>query len=318
MGLFDWIFRRSTKSEAATPARFDLAELSRRVGLSADALRSLPIKYHEFQIPKRSGGMRTIQSPDDQLKNVQRLILHRVLGRLRAHECAHGFEAGRSIVTNALPHANSAVILKLDIRNFFPATTTDRVRAYFLKIGWDTAAADALTRICTHKGGLPQGAPTSPRLSNLVNFAMDARLAAAARGFRRVGINPKTLEPVLNERTILEMVYTRYADDITFSFAEDGREVIHTMIRITKKVLSDYGYELHQRTKLQIRRRHERQMITGLVVNEHAQLPRETRRRLRAMRHRMANNREITISAEQFAGWEALEHMIESQSAGES
>lgn len=263
--------------------------------------------------------MRTIQSPDDQLKKVQRLILHRVLGRLRAHDCAHGFEAGRSIVTNALPHANSAVILKLDIRNFFPATTTDRVRAYFRKIGWDTAAADALTRICTHKGGLPQGAPTSPRLSNLVNFAMDARLAGAAAGFfllDKYDVTRFCMVP--GTHTTVPMAYTRYADDITFSFDEDDSGAIHTLIQIVKYVLEDYGYELHQRTKLQIRRRHERQMITGLVVNEHVQLPRETRRRLRAMQHRMAKNSEITISAEQFAGWEALEHMIETQSGGAS
>lgn len=318
MGLFDWIFRRSAKSDSAPSARFDLAELARRVGLSTDALRSLPIKYQEYQIPKRSGGMRTIQSPDDQLKKVQRLILHRVLGRLRAHECAHGFEIGRSIVTNALPHANSAVILKLDIRNFFPTTTTDRVREYFRKIGWDTAAAAALTRICTHKGGLPQGAPTSPRLSNLVNVSMDARLAGAARGFRLLEYDAKTFGMVPSARTTVPMSYTRYADDITFSFAQDNREAVHALICLAKIVLEDYGYELHQRAKLQIRRRHERQMITGLVVNEHVQLPRETRRRLRAMRHRKANNREITISAEQFAGWEALEHMIETQSAGES
>ncbi|HRK29585.1 MAG TPA: reverse transcriptase family protein [Tepidisphaeraceae bacterium] len=316
MGLFDWIFGRKSDSPEgrASPARFGMDDLARRVGLSVQLLRSMPIAYHEFEIPKRSGGFRRISSPDTQLKSVQRLILGRVLGRLRAHDCAHGFEVGRSIVTNALPHQKAAVVLKIDIRDFFPRTTAKRVNAYFRQIGWDTVASAALTRLCTHQGGLPQGAATSPRLSNVVNYQLDSRLAGAARGFRaaRFDASGEMLPP--EGLTPIAAAYTRYADDITFSLATDVPYLTHSLLSIAKKVLRDYGYELHQDRKLQIRRRYERQMITGLVVNDGVQLPRETRRRLRAIRHSIARGRPITLTPQQWAGWESLERMIASQS----
>jgi hypothetical protein len=207
-------------------------------------------------------------------------------------------------------------VLKLDVKNFFTSTTERRVHEFFRQIGWDVAAADALVRLCSHRGSLPQGAPTSPRLTNLVNFRLDARLSALAEGFllhREPGTGPPGRQRMIE----MPMAYTRYADDITFSFAADEPAVTHAIIRIVKAALSDYGYRLHERAKLQIRRRHERQMVCGMVVNDHVQLPRQTRRRLRAMRHRLKTGRSITISSEQLKGWDSLAHMIEMQSTDE-
>ena len=269
-------------------------ELARRLGVDEAELRALVPRYRQFKLKKRSGGLRIIEEPEKQLKRVQRLILRRLLGRLRSHPAAHGFERSRSIVTNALPHTHRAVVLRMDVRDFFLSTKAERIRTYFRRVGWNAEAAALLTKLCTHRGGLPQGAPTSPRLSNLVNFRLDARLSALAR---TQGAH-----------------YTRYADDMTFSFDSDEHERIVTVIQTTKKALREEGYRLHTERKLRVLRRHMRQTIAGLVVNERVRLPRATRRRLRAIEHRDSLSIETTLTPAQLQGWRALRHMVEEQS----
>ncbi len=271
----------------------DLDELARRLGLAADDLRKTRPEYHEFTVPKRAGGVRQISAPSSPLKTVQRRILKRLLSRLRAHPAAMGFERGRSIVTNALPHAGKAVVLRMDLKDFFGSTSERRVRDYLRRIGWNREAADFLAGICTHKGGLPQGAPTSPRLSNLVNHGLDARLSGLARRFGAA--------------------YTRYADDITFSFATDDPQTVRSVIRATKKIVGEAGYTLHQKRKLHVRRAHQRQIVTGLVVNHSANLPRRTRRLLRAIEHHQATGRDATLTPAQLEGWRCLQEMVRRQ-----
>lgn len=294
-----------------------MAQLAPRLGLSDDRLNAVPITYHTFQIPKRSGGLRTICAPSEELKQIQRTILHRLLKRLPSHPAATGFEEGRSIASNASVHVGSEVILRMDIQNFFESIRADRVRSFFYGIGWGQEVADLLIRLCTYNSSLPQGAPTSPRLSNLVNYELDARLDGWAR---RIGA-----------------VYTRYADDITFSFHNlnqmspfqkaaqnpktlekvpqtvQDREFINATIHITKKVLSEYGYKIHTKKKLNIRRRHQQQKVTGLVVNDRLALPRRTRKWLRAVEHHLQNGKPASLTPDQFAGWQALRSMIQKQ-----
>jgi retron-type reverse transcriptase len=293
-------------------------------------LNRLRPEYRQFTIPKRAGGTRQISAPVDDLKRMQRRILRRLFKGLRAHDAAHGFERGRSIVTNARVHRGQEVVLHLDLVDFFPSTLTRRVRRYFRRIGWNRPAAKLLTKLCTHNGGLPQGAPTSPRLSNVVNYHLDARIAGmvAALGGR----------------------YTRYADDLTISFpAEEPEEdwVIRSepimpflleghpsKIRYIRsficRVAGEEGYRVHRRKKMSIRRRHHRQLVTGLVVNEKVNLPRKTRRRLRAIEHRTrmlkqsvldanyqsfthGRRRQPTLTAAQLEGWQALQAMVAGQ-----
>lgn len=261
--------------------------------MSVERLRSIRPAYHQFNIPKRSGGQRIIHAPDAKLKETQRPILRRLLSRVSVHPAVCGFERKRSIVTNALPHVNRALVLRMDIKDFFRATSDTRVQDYFRAIGWSKEAAQILTELCAYKGGLPQGAPTSPRLSNLINYRLDARLTAAAKKYNAV--------------------YTRYADDLTFSFSEDVPEHTHACIRIVKQALSDEGYELHTRKKLYVRRRHDRQQVTGLVVNRSVQLPRRTRRWLRAVEHHLANGRAASLTQAQLDGWHSLQAMIKKQ-----
>lgn len=284
MGLFKKLFKGTGHT---------IEDLARRLGITPEELSAVRPEYTAFYIPKRSGGQRTIHAPSPALKQIQRLILRRVLGRLRAHPHAVGFERGHSIVTNAVCHVGQAVVAKMDIVNFFASTSGKRVEDYFRYIGWNREAAGLLTALCTFEGGLPQGAPTSPRLSNLVNHGVDAGLKALAESSGAT--------------------YTRYADDITFSFPNDDNKAMRMVLTVTRQILRDYGYKVHMGRKRRIMRQHQRQEVTGLVVNRKAQLPRRTRRWLRAVRHRARGESGPTLAEWQLRGWTALEHMIATQ-----
>jgi RNA-directed DNA polymerase len=300
MGLLEWLWKGRGRG---------VEELARCLGIEEQQLRGIEPVYRDFTVPKRSGGTRRILAPDPELKSLQRRILRRVLGGLKAHPAATGFERGSSIVTNAQAHVGRAVVLRFDLVDFFSATSSGRVRAYFRRIGWNRPAATMLVRLCTHEGGLPQGAPTSPRLSNLVNYRLDARLGGTAA---RLGA-----------------VYTRYADDITISLHQDENLRVHALQRFVRRIVAAEDYRLHTRKKLSIRRRHQRQSVTGLVVNEQVHLPRETRRWLRAVEHRTKSSRrgaldgyeplsgrfrhEPTLTPSQLAGWQAFRAMVAGQ-----
>lgn len=301
MGLLGWLF---------SGRGHGVEELARRLGVSADRLRAIQPQYRRFSVPKRSGGARQILAPEAELKEIQRLILFRLLDRLQVHSAATAYQRGRSIVTNARVHQGRAVVMRFDLIDYFPSTGVSRLRAYFRRIGWNRPATELLLRLCTRDGGLPQGAPTSPRLSNLVNYRLDARLAGMAAH--------------------LGAVYSRYADDLTISLAEDDGQKIQYLRRFVRHVVQAEGYQVHRRKKLSIRRRHDRQTVTGLVVNERANLPRGVRRWLRAVEHRARMHKRglsdyaplatsslktPTLTPEQLAGWRGLRSMIQRQSS---
>jgi RNA-directed DNA polymerase len=269
----------------------EIEELAKRLGMAPEELLALRPAYTEYQLPKRSGGARRIAAPSPELKEAQRKILRRLLSRLPSHPAAQAFERGRSIVANASPHAGKAVVVKMDLQAFFDSISARRVLDYFRRLGWSEKASGLLAFLCTWKGSLPQGAPTSPRLSNLLNHRFDARLEGLARK--------------------LKATYTRYADDLTFSFAADDRSSVHTLLRSVKAVAREEGYRLHQKKKLQIRRRHHCQLVTGLVVNAGVKLPRSRRRWLRAVEHHLATGREASLSPAQLKGWQAFRSMVE-------
>lgn len=321
MGLLSWLLWGRGKS---------VKDLAQWLDVELRELKQLKPEYRRFSIPKRTGGSRQISAPTDDLKRMQRRILRRLLKGLRAHDAAHGFEQGRSIVTNARVHCDQDVVIRMDLVDFFRSTQKRRIHRYFRRIGWNRPATKLLTRLCTHEDGLPQGAPTSPRLSNLVNYRFDARIAGmvAALGGR----------------------YSRYADDLTISFPPEMTEddwvirsgpafpflleghpsKIRYIRSFIRRVAAEEGYRVHGRKKTRIRRRHHRQVVTGLVVNEKVNLPRETRRRLRAVAHRAQQAKQSildpdyqpftygrraqpTLTPSQLEGWEALQTMIDKQ-----
>lgn len=267
-----------------------LDELARRLGMSPPELASIQAAYRQFTIPKRSGGHRRILAPQKELKSAQRRILRRLLALLVSHPAATGFERGRSIVTNASRHLGRAVVVRMDLRDFFESTSARRVRRFFRRIGWNRPAARRLGELCTHRGALPQGAPTSPRLANLVNYRLDTRLNNLAAAFGAT--------------------YTRYADDLVFSFDVDKRTQTKRLINLVKLIVREEGYRMHTRRKLHIRRRHQQQRVTGLVVNDRVNLPRRTRRWLRAVEHHHATGRSSTLTETQLNGWRAYASMI--------
>lgn len=282
---------RDGRDEGIGPARFGLDELARRLASCGIDPLTLQPTYHTFTITKRNGKPRRIDAPDEPTKRVQRAILRRVLAGIPSHPAAHGFERGRSVVTNASVHTDSQVVIKMDIRNFFNATRAERVLGFYRRFGWDEASAARLVELTTLRGGLPQGAPTSPRLANLVNYRLDASLAALAAK--------------------VSARYTRYADDMTFSLDVDDPSAFNTIIGITRDALSDFGYEVHWRKTLHLRRTHQRQTVTGIVVNDGVSLARETRHWLRAVEHHLKQGRPATLTPTQLAGWRAYEAMID-------
>lgn len=241
--------------------------------------------YVDFEIPKATGGVRTISAPRAPLRKIQRQILDAILAKVPTHDAAHGFVTGRSTVSNAEPHVGAALLLKTDIREFFPTIHYWRVRGLFVQLGYDQPVAGALAALCTRRpvversgedepervvvwpGVLPQGAPTSPALANLACRRLDARL----RGFAdKIGAR-----------------YTRYADDLSFSIhhrAQAGELEIGRVFWWIDQILQQEGFAEHP-GKRQVLRPNRRQLVTGVVVNERPTVPRDARRRFRAILH---------------------------------
>lgn len=212
--------------------------------------------------PLRRGiKVRWIQAPRSILKRIQRDLLDEDLYKLPVTEQAHGFVPGRSIVTNARHHVGRQWVVTLDIKDFFPSITARQVRSVIDGLGWDAECLAAVTTLLTRRDRLPQGAPTSPHVANLVARELDRCLAgrAAERGW----------------------VYTRYADDLTFS----GDSSPDGLVEEVETLLRRHGFRSAKR-KTRVMPRDQRQEVTGLVVNEQVRLPKPQRRRLRAMIHR--------------------------------
>ena len=252
------------------------------------------VHYQRFTIAKRDGSQRPIWAPMPILKRTQRWILHHVVEKLLVHGAAHGFLAGRSIATNAAAHADSKIILKMDLRNFFPTITFRRVKGLFRKAGYREQVATLLALICTEsprepvkRNGktylvslgprcLPQGAPTSPGITNAICLKLDGRLTGLAKKFG--------------------WRYTRYADDLTFSLAEEseGRTHLAALKGCVSKTVSNEGFVVHP-DKTRIIRHGSRQRVTGLIVNGTGapRTPRQTRRNLRAAIHNLKNGGQL-------------------------
>jgi hypothetical protein len=315
MGLFKRLARSLSRERGpADLSRWlDVPEAELRAWLGSQAPWSRGFDYGRFTVPKRRGGLREIHAPNDRLKRLQRRVLRRLLSPLPQPGCATAFVPGRSIVDNARPHTGMAVVINLDLADFFPSIQAAQVEGVFRGLGWDAAAAGILTRICTHQGRLPQGAPTSPAISNLVCRRLDARLDALARanGGR----------------------YTRYADDLTLSFPglgrnrrlrpharqsgearpRAGRVPSRGLLRTVRAIIEAEGFQIQLKKRVRVQRAHQRQTATGLVVNQRVNLPRRTRRLIRAMQHRRRMGRLDPAGHRRLEGLEALLAMVETQ-----
>ena len=210
-----------------------------------DSIRMGPrFHYRPFTIAKPDGRERRLLAPSPALKRLQRKLLHNYLARLPVHPCATAYYPGASTVLNARPHARSGLIATVDLRDFFESTGATRVRRFFVKEGWRDESLQTLMRLCVFRDGLPQGAPTSPCLSNLANVRLDERLQDLAR---RAGA-----------------FYTRYGDDLTFSWASD--HMPSGFLHAVEDVLGAEGYEIQPRKGWRVTLISDRPLVTGLVL----------------------------------------------------
>lgn len=236
----------------------DLAEIFNISAKEIFKYSNFSEKYYKIKnIPKRKGGVRVIVIPCDELKKIQRWILREILYKNNIDEVAHGFIKNRSIVTNAQIHLNAKIVYNLDLKDFFPSIKFLNVYNVFKKMGYNRNVCTLLSNLCTYEGYLPQGAPTSPYLSNLVLKRMDMRLKC------------------YSEKKKLK--YSRYADDLTFS----GERLSKNTKYFIKKIILSEGFEINLK-KERVALKSTRQEVTGLIVNgKRLSLPREKERYLR-------------------------------------
>lgn len=199
--------------------------------------------YHRIEMKKKSGGIRYIESPFKELKAIQRWVLRCILDKLSPSIYAKGFVRKKSIFDNAKPHEGNQYILNIDLKDFFTNVKASHVYTLFKNIGYNNNIAFILTSFCSKGGYLPQGAPTSPALSNLVCLRLDHRISTYCK--KRA------------------LTYTRYADDLCIS----GNKILilQKSSYLIKEVISDEGFSINPRKEKLLGPKVRRE-ITGLTV----------------------------------------------------
>lgn len=271
------------------PIFYSIEELASAAGVSVSDLKFLSFHrkvsttshYKRFSIPKKSGGRRIISAPMPRLKSLQYWILQHILNKIPVHSSVNGFIANKSILTNAANHIGKDVVVNIDLKDFFPTINYVRVKGMFVKLGYSEKIATIFALVCTEperdeaildgkkyyvatgKRILPQGAPTSPAITNIICYKMDCRFK---------GIAEK-----------MQFTYSRYADDLSFS--ANGNEQVKKAQQLlwrVKKIVSEEGFAIHP-DKVKVMRKGARQEVTGIVVNKKPGINRKTLHRFRAL-----------------------------------
>ena len=244
--------------------------------------------YRYSWISKRNGGQRLLEAPKPKLKAAQRWITKEILAHVPPHDAANAFIVGRSPITAAQQHSGREVVLRIDLREFFPSVSGSRVGGIFRSVGFPATVVRLLTGLTTNAAWygiqtsrtglsenvdqstlrhyfcahLPQGAPTSPALANLCAYSLDCRLTGLAGKFGGH--------------------YTRYADDLVFSGDETFAKTLSRFRILALAIIHNEGFEIRRR-KTQVMKSHQQQKITGLVVNKSPAISRRDFDRLRAI-----------------------------------
>ena len=242
------------------PIIYDQVHLSYLVGYDINYLLKASNAqshfYRHFTIPKKSGKTRKISEPLPSLKEIQRWILDNILNKVTISEFSKAFIANRSIKDNAKFHVDQKHVLSLDVKDFFPSIKFYSIYNIFSNMGYQKQVSTMLSNLCVLNNCLPQGAPTSPMLSNILCKSIDDRLSKYA--------------------ILGKIRYTRYADDITFS----GNLNVSSIISFVSMVLEENGFKLNQ-NKTRLMTKNRQQEVTGIVVNQKMQAKREVRRKIR-------------------------------------
>lgn len=229
--------------------------------------------YIEFTIPKKKGKPRLICQPDAILMKIQRRLnpFFQSIYEFQLPNCVHCFVSkskyvNRSIVSNALPHVSKNSVLSLDLQDYFTSIKAKRVRNLFRTWGLKEEICIAFTLLCTYKGSLPAGAPTSPILANLCSLDLDNCLMRVAEEH--------------------QLTYTRYADDLTFS---SFNFISESVIFRLKETISSCQFKVNQ-SKIRCKGKHRKQKITGVVVNQKLSADRKLKKKIRAIEHDIRMN----------------------------
>ena len=232
-------------------------------------------RYMTFHIAKKSGASRQIDAPNPNIKILQQKLNTVLQTVYRVKPSAHGFAPGKSVKTNAEQHTQKRWVFNIDLENFFHSIHFGRVRGMFMGKPYNlpTDVSTVLAHMCCYQERLPQGAPTSPIISNMICAQMDSQLQQLAQSNRST--------------------YTRYADDITFSVTSrrfppalayiDSLNQVHVGGNLQQIIVGN-GFAINE-NKIWLRGRHQRQEVTGVTVNDHTNLPRRFTNQIRAMLH---------------------------------
>lgn len=258
------------------------AQLAGFFGLSYSGLAKIiyktddAYKYHQFEIPKKGGGHRKISSPAKKLKTIQERLKEVLYEIYPTKLSAHGFAKGRSIVTNAEKHLDKKYIFNIDLADFFGSIHFGRVRNLFKSspFNFNNSVSTILAQICCFKNVLPQGAPTSPIISNMIAWKMDSQLQQLAK--------------------ITNGTYTRYADDLSFSYTSKKSRLPEEVIVIRDggaspgnaltHIIQENGFKINY-DKVRLCALMSRMEVTGLTVNEFPNVKRQYIRQISSMLH---------------------------------
>ncbi|MGG5460285.1 reverse transcriptase family protein [Clostridium sp. B9] len=242
------------------PIIFDVNHLCKLIGISQfeffKIYSALKYQYSISSIEKKSGGIRKLNIPSENLKYIQRWILDNILYNISCCDNVTGFIPSKSTVDNARVYVNKECIVGLDLENFFPTIHFGRVQGMFQRLGYTKHLSIILANLCTYKGELPQGSPASPYIANLVCRKMDYRIVKLCKK--------------------IEANYTRYADDITIS----GNKGIENYICTINKIIKSEGFKSNKKKERVLFQYHS-QKVTGIIVNKKLSPPKEMKKYLR-------------------------------------
>ncbi|MGR6837832.1 reverse transcriptase family protein [Aliivibrio wodanis] len=255
---------------SSVPVIFELTHLAYLLGVDKDLLKGIVFRnerfYRNFEIPKKCGGVRKIDSPYPKLQYIQKWVKTHILEALPISRSAYAYVKGHSHIVHAKKHIGAKEIYKADIKNFFENIPFLKVQKVFITAGYSHKISHQLAKICTIYGHLPQGAPSSPILSNIILYDMDLE-------FKRLAVAHSCF-------------YTRYADDLCFS----GDIITEELIDSIKKVLSFNDFTLND-NKSKIVSGSVRKIITGLVINDDGlRVPKKIRREYRKKSYYLIKN----------------------------
>jgi len=231
------------------PVFNNIEEFSSLIHIDGAIIKKISYKpyksYKKHHIQKPSGGIRQILEPTKDLKAIQAWILRNILDKLKPSIYATAYLKGKNISYNVMPHSNNRYFICLDIQDFFPSISSNRIKKLFMLIGYSNNAANLLTKLCSLKYyGLPQGAVTSPAISNLIAFKMDRRIAGYT-----------------SKRNI---IFTRYSDDIVIS-SNNPAHLFQALPRI-KNIINTEHFKLND-NKFRVLGPKIKCSITGLIKN---------------------------------------------------